>query len=225
MKKIFYIVYICVILYVSGLMYLDYCNWAFFVWEENASLVRIEKPITISNYEFIEMLNNFALQTNSVISYELLEDRKEHTSVKFYVMDESEYNQAKKLSILYDISVYDFYEIEQYNLGACSYYVKSAEIGIFYEKLEQNGLYYQILDENVHIKRYIGWNNMIIPVMILLVSFLILVAANRKTFITKRIMGYSIYNIACDFLLSMFLRILIITLIEICFIYAVYRFL
>lgn len=233
MKKLFYIIYICVILYTSGLSYLDYCNQAFFTLEENSVLVRIEKPITVSNSEFIEQLNQSAEQTNSVITYELLEDRGEYADVKFYTTDGKLYSQPEdladtkprhKFSMLYNVVVYEFHQIEQYNLGACSYYVKSPDIKMFYEKLEQNGLYYEILDEDVHVKKYFTWNNMALPVLLLLACFVFMAASYRKTFAIKRIMGYSIGNIVFDFFTAVLLKMLLIIMVAICFVYVFYRF-
>lgn len=221
MKKLFYIIYICVILYASGLSYLDYYNQAFFTLEENAVPVRIEKPITVSNSEFIEQLNQSAEQTNSVITYELLEDRGEYADVKFYTTDGKLYSQPEdladtkprhKFSMLYNIVVYEFHQIGQYNLGACIYYVKSPEIGRFYEELEQQGLYYEILDEDVHVKKYFTWNNMALPVLLLLACFVFMAASYRKTFVIKRIMGYSIGNIVFDFLAAVLLKMLFATM-------------
>lgn len=218
MKRIFYIAYICVILYTFSLIHLDAGSRAFFVWEEHAALTRITKPVDLSKGEFLEMLEETASRTDTVISYELLEDRGSETTVKFYTTDGRRYDFGDK------ISVYGFYELEPYNLEACAYYVKSSKIEAFYDELEQSGIYYRIIDGDVRVKRYFCWNNMFLPVSLLSVSFLFLAQAHRKTFVVKRMMGYGVFHIACDFLLSVFGKLSIITLAETALIYAACRF-
>lgn len=79
-------------------------------------------------------MSESALQTDSAISYELLEDRGENVNVKFYTMKEEKYEQS---NYLYQVSVGDFSEIEQYNLNACMYYVKSDNMEELCNKVEQ----------------------------------------------------------------------------------------
>ncbi|MCM1467663.1 MAG: hypothetical protein NC086_05895, partial [Alistipes sp.] len=166
-----------------------------------------------------------------VISYELLEDRGSETTVKFYTTDGRQYDFGDKIAksqrnfLSNKISVYDFHELEPYNLEACAYYVKPPAIGAFYDELEQSGIYYRIIDGDVRVKRYFSWNNMFLPALLLSVSFLFLAQAHRKTFIVKRMMGYGIFRIACDFLLSVFWKLSVITIVETGLIYAVCRFL
>lgn len=221
MKKLFYVIYICVLLYASGLLYLDHCNQAFFSLEENAVMVRITKPAAYSDSDFIEFLSQSAVRTDSVITYELLEDRGEYADVLFYTTDEKLYNQQdgladkkarRKFSMLYNITVYEFYRIEQYNLGACIYYVKSPEIQQFYQELKQYGLYYDVLDENVHVKRYFTWDNMALPGLFLVAAFVFLAASYRKTFVVKHIMGYRIGTIIVDFLAAVLLKMLFMSI-------------
>ena len=225
MKKIFYFVYIICTIYICFLMFFDYSNYTIQKIESNKSKIVIDKPSQLSNEEFVSTLKGYAEDLNTDIMYSITKSSGNKISWSFYtttntrsflnlgilnienilmqygaISTASQKNiyPLKGSNLFYDISIYSFDKISEYNLESCSYYIDKNKEKVFTELLSKNNFRTELLSDSLIANNFFSIRMLILPIIIISMTAIFWAISKRKDIICKKMVGYSRWNIILD---------------------------
>lgn len=220
MRKIFYFVYTASIIYLCILLFLDYSNFTIEKIESNKSQVIIDKPDYLSNEEFVSLLKECAGDLNTDIMYSVMEHLGQKMNWSYYTTANSasfldigipdiekvlrnhnaistkfdENGKAYPLigsCFFYNITIYSFDEIKEYNLESCYYYLDSSMVKAFSDVLSEKNIKIEVMPESIITNDYFSMKMLVLPIIMLSLTAILWTISKRKSIVCKKLMGYS----------------------------------
>ena len=238
MKKTFYFIYSLFLIYFLCFGLLDYSNLVSRTIEKNKVKYIINQPNSLTNSEFINELERFAKKINTDLLYVLEDSSEKKLQKKYYVsMNTPDFLGINNIASLlkeykvvtnnrnnkndpfylarpgfyYDIYIYNFADIVDFNLQSAMYYVEQNKVEEFLLLLEENKYSFSIVNERSFSVNYLNIRTLAFPFILLLSSIIYFVLSQRKDIVIKKLMGYRFREITLDLLSKCFIDIALIT--------------
>lgn len=225
MKKILNFVYIISTIYICFLLFFDYSNYTIQKIESNKSKIIIDKPSELSNEEFVSALNGYVKELHTDIMYSVMKSSGNKMSWSYYTTTNNEaflnigifniedilikYNsmstEHKKntypligSNFFYDISIYSFDRISEFNLESCCYYIENSKTSSFTKLLSENNFKTELLPDSLVANSYFSIKMLVLPIIIISISATFWAISKRKSIICRKLAGYSRWNMILD---------------------------
>ena len=236
MKKIVYFIFVISLIFFTIMNFLDYSNNICDNFEKCTNEIEISKPDNLTNDQFINKLNNIFKDMNSDIIYLTNDNSQFKSHNKYYMTTNTDLivfnkNQRETLnrnevlstyskddnheiigsSLFYNVSVYNFNEIEKYNLDTCKYYIDKSKSDYVIQTLSANGFMVKRINSETTSHKFISISNMFLPTFLFFISSLFYVISKRKEIVCKRLLGYSNFNVIIEDCIKDFFKLLGIT--------------
>jgi hypothetical protein len=242
MKKIVYFIFITSMAFFSVLNFFDYSNEISEKIESNKVTIEIEKPKDLTNDKFVDELISLFHNMNTDIIYKTIDNTKIKSNHQYYITNNTddslnlniknkneipnEYgmlstindNSAKDSSIIgssffYNVSIYNFKEVQKFNLNSCQYYVDKNMKDTITENLISHGYLVNVINGTDLTKKYVSFSSMFLPAFLLFISILFYTISRRKEILCKQLLGYSRTNIICDDCINTIQKLILLTFI------------
>lgn len=253
MKKLFYFVFGLSLVYFILLNFLDYSNLISDKIEKGKTKIIINQPNNLTNDDFINEIKKYVKECDTDIMYMVIDNSKEKIVKKYYLTaytknfteigdlqnllksndyltndaNNSLFGHISGSNLLYNVYIYNFDDIINYNLQSSIYLLKNDKANEFIQLLKESGYSVEVVKEQELSKKYLSLRSLFLPLILLSSSFIIYMISKRKEVIIKKLMGFKKYQIICDnvkecikgiLLISLFISFISVVLLNIFYI-------
>ena len=243
MKKIQYIAYVMILIYIIILVFVDYSCSILDMTELNKVEITINKPSERSNLDFVEDLVGLTKKINTDIMYIHTDISSERIRKEYFIStntpdfiniyelnvqeilakyngisnnsNEKSYYMLKYPTLVYDIYFYPIEKVEKYNLESCKFYVDLDFENRIISSLKDEG--YEVIKENHSIVKshFLSLRRIIMPIILLLTSIVYCAINRKRETVIRLISGYSKVLVAIENSCMFYVLMVPITIVSI----------